>query len=114
MSKPPPKTRRIALFVGGDTERGDARRRTLPNFFHRRLDPQLPQMSRVGITAVKFQGVSNYLDDRAQEVGLCLDDARSRLIVNFLASEATPFVPPFTSGTAPNLPLRFGGSGETR
>jgi hypothetical protein len=69
MSKPPQKTRRIALFVEGDTERGDARRRTLPDFFHRWLDPQLPPTSRVGITPVKFQGVSNYLDDVAQKVG---------------------------------------------
>jgi len=80
MSKPPQKTRRIALFVEGDTERGDARRRTLPNFFHRWLDPQLPQTSRVGITPVKFQGVSNYLDDLAQKIGLYLDNNRANFV----------------------------------
>ncbi|HLJ12471.1 MAG TPA: hypothetical protein VKU82_14855 [Planctomycetaceae bacterium] len=57
------KSRRIALFVEGDSERGDARRATLPDFFHRWLDPQLPQFSKVGITAKKFCGISNYLDD---------------------------------------------------
>jgi hypothetical protein len=74
MSKPPQKARRIALFVEGDTERGDARRRTLPSFLHRWLDPQLPPTSRVGITPVKFQGVSNYLDDLPQKVGMYLDN----------------------------------------
>ena len=43
MSKPLRKARRIALFVEGDTERGDARRRTLPTFFHRWLDPNCPR-----------------------------------------------------------------------
>lgn len=66
------QSRRIALFVEGDTERGDAHRKTLPTFFHRWLDPQLPKGSRVGITAVKFQGVSNYLDDLAQKIVLYL------------------------------------------
>ncbi|HUT94109.1 MAG TPA: hypothetical protein VMY37_31900 [Thermoguttaceae bacterium] len=54
--------RRIALFVEGHTERGEARRKTLPTFFHRWLDPQLPKGGRVGIDARKFQGVSDFLD----------------------------------------------------
>jgi len=74
------KSRQIGLFVEGDTERGDARRRTLPVFFHKWLDPQLPQGSRVGITPVKFQGVSNYLDDLSQKIALYLDGGR----VNFV------------------------------
>ena len=80
MSKSLRKVRRIALFVEGDTERGDARRRTLPTFFHRWLDPQLPAMSRVGIIPVKFQGVSNYLDDLGQKVGLYLDNDRANFV----------------------------------
>jgi hypothetical protein len=72
--------RRIALFVEGDTERGDARRRTLPNFFHRWLDPQLGRTSRVGIKAVRFQGASNYLDDIAQNVGLYPDNNRANVV----------------------------------
>jgi hypothetical protein len=80
MSRPPQKARRIALFVEGDTERGDARRRTLPSFFRRWLDPQLPPTSRVGITPVKFQGVSHYLDDLSQKVGLYLDNNRANFV----------------------------------
>ena len=60
MSKLSQRARRVALFVEGDTERGEARRRTLSAFFHGWLDPQLPPASKVGITPVKFQGVSNY------------------------------------------------------
>jgi hypothetical protein len=72
--------RRIALFVEGDSERGDARRQMLAPFFHRWLDPQLPEMSKVGIMVVKFQGVSNYLDDVAQKVRLFLDDGRANFV----------------------------------
>jgi hypothetical protein len=80
MSRPHQKARRIAMFVEGDTERGDARRRTLPSFLHRWLDPQLPPTSRVGITAVKFQGVSNYLDDLSQKVGFYLDNNQANFV----------------------------------
>jgi len=72
MSSPRQKARRIALFVEGDTERGEARQKTLPAFFHNWLDPQLPELSKVGISAVKFRGVSNYLDDVAQKTDLYL------------------------------------------
>jgi hypothetical protein len=78
------KARRIALFVEGDTERGDARRRTLPTFFHRWLDPQLPRMSKVGIIPVKFQGVSNYLDDLGQKVSLYLDNNRANFVFGLI------------------------------
>jgi Domain of unknown function (DUF4276) len=78
------ESRQIALFVEGDTERGDARRRTLAAFIHRWLDPQLPQGGRVGITAVKFQGVSNYLDDLPKKVALYLDDGRANFIVGLV------------------------------
>jgi Domain of unknown function (DUF4276) len=80
MTKPRQQSRRIALFVEGDTERGDARRKTLPKFFHKWLDPRLPTESRVGITAVKFQGVSNYLDDLAQKIALYLDGGRANFV----------------------------------
>jgi hypothetical protein len=80
MTSPRQPSRRIVLFVEGDTERGDARRKTLPSFLHRWLDPQLPKGSRVGITAVKFQGVSNYLDDLAQKLALYLDEGRSNSV----------------------------------
>jgi hypothetical protein len=80
MSKPLPRGRRIALFVEGDTERGEARRRTLSHFFHSWLDPQLPPTSKVGITTVKFQGVSNYLDDLPQKVSLYLENGRANFV----------------------------------
>ncbi len=84
MGKQPARTRRIALFVEGDTERGEARHQTLSNFLHRWLDPQLPQTARVGITAVKFQGVSNYLDDVAQKVALYLDNGRANFVFGLI------------------------------
>ena len=84
MSKPARRARRIALFVEGDTERGEARRRTLSDFFHRWLDPQLRPISKVGITTVKFQGVSNYLDDLPQKVALYLDDGRANFVFGLI------------------------------
>jgi hypothetical protein len=78
------RSRQIALFVEGDTERGEARRRTLPSFIHKWLDPQLPQGAKVGITAVRFQGVSNYLDDLAKKVALYLDDGRANFVVGLV------------------------------
>jgi len=77
-------TRRIALFVEGDTERGEARRKTLPVFFRKWLDPQLPKMSKVGIQAVKFQGVSEFLDDLPKKVELYLDSGRANFIVGLV------------------------------
>ena len=84
MSKLSQGARRVALFVEGDTERGEARRRTLSAFFHRWLDPQLPPASKVGITPVKFQGVSNYLDDLPQKVALYLDDGRANFVFGLI------------------------------
>ncbi|HLN26823.1 MAG TPA: DUF4276 family protein [Gemmataceae bacterium] len=78
------RSRQIALFVEGDSERGDARRRTLPVFIHKWLDPQLPEGRRVGIMPVKFQGVSNYLDDLAQKVALYLDEHRANFVVGLV------------------------------
>ncbi len=78
------KKRRIALFVEGDTERGGSRQKTLPAFFHKWLDPQLPPMSKVGIQAVKFQGVSNFLDDLPQKVELYLDESRANFVVGLV------------------------------
>jgi hypothetical protein len=76
--------RRIALFVEGDTERGEARRKTLPAFFHKWLDPQLPQGARVGIHARRFQGVSNYLDDLAKTIELYLNEQRANFVVGLV------------------------------
>jgi hypothetical protein len=84
MANPRGRSRRIALFVEGDTERGDARRRTLPAFFHKWLDPQLPADRRVGITAVKFQGISNYMDDLAKKVALYLDEGKANFVVGLV------------------------------
>ncbi|MGO9916737.1 MAG: DUF4276 family protein [Isosphaeraceae bacterium] len=78
------------MFVEGDTERGEARRRTLSAFFHRWLDPQLPSASKVGITPVKFQGVSNYLDDLPQKVALYLDDGRANFVFGLIDLYAIP------------------------
>lgn len=76
--------RRIALFVEGDTERGEARRKTLPVFFKKWLDPQLPPMGKIGIEAVKFHGVSNYLDDLAQKVELYLAEQKANVVVGLV------------------------------
>src|SRR6266571_8571418 len=84
MARPYQKPRQIALFVEGDTERGEARRRTLPRFIHNWLDPQLPHGRRVGITPVKFQGVSNYLDGLQRKVALYLDDGRANFVVGLV------------------------------
>jgi hypothetical protein len=90
MSKLSQRARRVALFVEGDTERGEARRRTLSAFFHRWLDPQLPSASKVGITPVKFQGVSNYLDDLPQKVALYLDDGRANFVFGLIVLYGIP------------------------
>src|SRR5437016_1282643 len=84
MAKAHQKSRRIALFVEGDTERGEARRRTLPAFIHNWLDPQLPKGAKVGIVPVKFQGVSNYLDDLPHKVALYLDEGRANFVVGLV------------------------------
>ena len=76
--------RRIALFVEGDTERGDARRKTLPTFFHKWLDPQLPEGARVGISAVNFRGVSNFLDDLPKTIRLYLNERRANFVVGLV------------------------------
>ena len=76
--------RRIALFVEGDSERGDARRKTLPVFFHKWLDPQLPALSKVGIQAIKFQGVSDFLDNVGKKVELYLTEQRANFVVGLV------------------------------
>ncbi|NQT40056.1 MAG: DUF4276 family protein [Planctomycetes bacterium] len=82
MTRPRTASRRIALFVEGDTECGDSRQKTLPVFFHKWLDPQLT--GSVGIQAVKFQGVSEYLDDLPTKVGLYLDRRRVNYVVGLV------------------------------
>ncbi len=71
-------SRRIALFVEGDTER------TLPKFFSKWLAAQLPGTSRIGITAVKFQGVSDFLDEMPKKVELHLDGGRANVVVGLV------------------------------
>jgi hypothetical protein len=68
-------TRRIALFVEGDTELA------LPAFFHAWLDPQLPVANKVGITPVKFQGITNYLDDVGAKAEMYLDRQKANVVV---------------------------------
>ncbi len=70
--------RRIAMFVEGDSEK------TLPSFFRRWLDSQLPAESRVGIQARKFQGVSDFLDNLPKVVGLYLDEGRANFVVGLV------------------------------
>ena len=70
--------RRIALFVEGDSEK------TLPAFFHKWLDPQLPERSGVGIQAVKFQGVSDFLDSLPKTVRLYLNEGRANFVVGLV------------------------------
>jgi len=84
------KTRRIALFVEGDTERGSARQTTLPSFFHKWLDPQLPEHGKVAIKPVKFQGVSNYLDDLAMKVALHLDEGSVNFVFGLVDLHGLP------------------------
>ncbi len=74
------ESRRIALFVEGETERGDARQKTLPVFFRKWLDPQLPDQSKVGIHAVNFKGVSNYLYNLSTKVEMYLTDNRANYV----------------------------------
>ena len=84
MPSPRQKSRRIALFVEGHTERGEVRQKTLPKFFHNWLDPQLPPQGKVGIQAIRFQGVSNYLDDLAKKVELYLTQHRANFVVGLV------------------------------
>lgn len=76
--------RRITLFVEGDTERGDARQETLPVFFRKWLDPQLPHGARVGIHARKFQGASDFLDNLPKAVRLYLEEERANFVVGLV------------------------------
>ena len=78
------RSRQIALFVEGETERGETGRRTLPTFFHKWLDPHFPPMSKVGIYAVNFQGVSNYLDDLPRKLDEYLTDGHANFVVGLV------------------------------
>jgi len=66
------------LFVEGETERA------LPLFLHRWLDPQLPITGKVGISAVKFKGIANYLDDVATKAELYVSQRRATFIVGLV------------------------------
>ncbi|MCH8047621.1 MAG: DUF4276 family protein [Planctomycetes bacterium] len=76
--------RRIVLFVEGSTECGEARQKTLPVFFHKWLDPQLPELEKVGIKAAKFQGVSDYLDNVAEQAEFWLFSGRASFVVGLV------------------------------
>ncbi len=84
LARKPAMQRRIALFVEGDTERGDARTSTLPTFFHRWLDPQFPAGSKVGIQARKFHGVSHYLDDVGRVAEQYLAERRANFVIGLV------------------------------
>ena len=90
MAKRGPHKRRIALFVEGVSERGDAGRKTLPIFFHKWLDPKLPDLSKVGIHAFKFDGVSDFLDDLAKKVELVLTEQRANFVVGLVDLHGIP------------------------
>lgn len=72
-------SRKIALFVEGHTER-----QSLSAFFHKWLDPQLPENGKVGIVLVRFEGNSNYLQDLTQKVELYLDKNRAHVIFGLI------------------------------
>ena len=76
MARARTRARQIALFVEGETEQ------VLPAFFHKWLDPQV--RDKVGIRAVKFQGVSEYLDDLPTKLGLYLDECRADYVVGLV------------------------------
>ncbi|HEX4129039.1 MAG TPA: hypothetical protein VHZ24_03275 [Pirellulales bacterium] len=84
MAKAIQRPRQIALFVEGATERGDDSRPTLATFIHKWLDPQLAAGEKVGIKIVRFQGVSNYLDDVAQKAMLYLDERRANFVIGLV------------------------------
>ena len=84
MSDGPQKARQIGLFVEGDTERGEARQKTLSRFFHNWLDPQLPDRGKVGLVPVKFQGVSDYLDRLVRKLESYLDDSKASFVFGLL------------------------------
>ena len=46
--------------------------------------PSTTARGKVGITPVKFQGVSNYLDDLPQKVALYLDDGRANFVFGLI------------------------------
>jgi len=76
--------RRIALFVEGHSECGNAQQKTLPTFFHRWLDPQLPDKGKVGIQAVNFKGVSHYLNDLPNKVKSYLSEGRASFVIGLV------------------------------
>jgi len=69
---------RIALFVEGRTEMA------LPGFLHRWLDPQAPTKGKPSISAVRFEGVSNYLDDVALRTEMYLQEGRADVVVGLV------------------------------
>lgn len=78
MAKRGQHKRRIALFVEGDSERA------LPQFFHKWLNSKLPNMSSVGIHAVKFQGVSEFLYDLPTKIDLYLTERKANFVVGLV------------------------------
>ncbi len=69
-----PLSRRVVLFVEGETECA------LPRFFHKWLDPQLPVTGKVGISAVRFKGIANYLDDVATKTELYINQQKANFV----------------------------------
>lgn len=88
--------RQILLLVEGETERGKAQQPTLPEFFHRWLDPQLPDGRKVGVKAHCFRGVNKYEKDFVQVTKDHLDSGGAQFVVGLLDYYGLP--PSFTQG----------------
>jgi len=68
-------SRQVVLLVEGHSERA-----ALSPFLHRWLDPQLPAGQRVGLSVVRFEGISNYLDDVAQKTAMYLEKGAAQSV----------------------------------
>jgi len=78
MNSPKTKARRIVLFVEGPSEHA------LAAFFHNWLDRQLPELQRVGIKPVAFQGVTEYLKSFPKKLESLLDKRGANFVFGLL------------------------------
>ena len=75
----------IALFVEGKTEF-----KSLKPFFHKWLDPRLPEGSKVGFVPVNFSGVSKFIDGLAQRVHLYLEEYMADFVFGLIDLHGIP------------------------
>jgi hypothetical protein len=80
MSNRRSSSRKIFLFVEGDSERGDAVRQNLPSFFYRWLDPRLPKGKQVALQAVKSKGVGDYIKEVGVKTEVYLQQHRADVV----------------------------------